>query len=388
MRVPLIIAVPGVPPQWCRARSELVDLAPTVLGAAGHPRAGAHARQRPGPWLASPPAPDRPAGPRLRRAGRDSAWWPRRATSSSATWPRASAPTTTWAPTPASAATWPRPTRSGGGAAGRARRLAGLAHRVRGRLRRGRRRRPRRRPSNERGWATRGRRRPLAALIADERLTAGAAPGGGAPAGHHAAATAGDGRALRAARTAGDLELRGWAAVAGARLGDAAVRPALREVVAGGAGAGDAAPGRMPACCWPRQGHGGGSGADRRAVRLHRRGAVPAGGRGPGSTGRSPGHPAAARPPGLGDDPQRRGRRSGRAGRPGGGGDPGRTPGQRRIRPRPGRGRPGAGPHRRVPGARRAAGGAQARAGAHRSGGRRSGAASLQALRPPKPVTP
>jgi HEAT repeat protein len=38
---------------------------------------------------------------------------------------------------------------------------------------------------------------------------------------------------LRASRAATDPELRGWAAVAGARLGDASAMPALREVVAG-----------------------------------------------------------------------------------------------------------------------------------------------------------
>ena len=58
IRVPLIIAVPGVPPHVVRGPVELVDLAPTVLGLLDIPVPVRMRGTDLGPWLASPPAPD------------------------------------------------------------------------------------------------------------------------------------------------------------------------------------------------------------------------------------------------------------------------------------------------------------------------------------------
>jgi arylsulfatase A-like enzyme len=58
IRVPLIIAVPGVPPHVVRGPVELVDLAPTVLALLDIPVPVRMRGHDLGPWLASPPAPD------------------------------------------------------------------------------------------------------------------------------------------------------------------------------------------------------------------------------------------------------------------------------------------------------------------------------------------
>jgi HEAT repeat protein len=57
LRVPLIIAVPGVPPHVVQGPVELVDLAPTILGLLDIPVPVRMRGTDLGPWLANPPAP-------------------------------------------------------------------------------------------------------------------------------------------------------------------------------------------------------------------------------------------------------------------------------------------------------------------------------------------
>jgi HEAT repeat protein len=57
LRVPLIIAVPGVPPHVVQGPVELVDLAPTILGLLDIPVPVRMRGTDLGPWLAHPPAP-------------------------------------------------------------------------------------------------------------------------------------------------------------------------------------------------------------------------------------------------------------------------------------------------------------------------------------------
>ena len=164
IRVPLIIAVPGVPAHVVQGPVELVDLAPTVLGAAGHPGPGAHARHRPGPLAGQPPAPPTTGcgfafaevdEQRMVASARDKLICRRGQ--------GASAPTTTCVADPRrAAATWPRPAPSGWRRCApswtpgwprtpRSRRGARAAARPSGDE-------PAPAPSSGRGWATPGRR--------------------------------------------------------------------------------------------------------------------------------------------------------------------------------------------------------------------------------------
>jgi arylsulfatase A-like enzyme/HEAT repeat protein len=236
IRVPLIISVPGVPPHVVRGPVELVDLAPTVLALLDIPvpvRVRGHDL---GPWLTSPPAPD----DRLRFAfaevdehrmvasARDKlicnvvkgfcahydlATDPGERRNLAESQPERVAALRgeldAWLTAHAEF-------EGGAGAAQGGEGAGPLPEAI------------------ERARLGDTRAAPaLAALVSDEgaalpvrreaaRLLATVLP----PQPPTAAS-------LRAARAAADPELRGWAAVAGARLGDAAAAPVLREVVAG-----------------------------------------------------------------------------------------------------------------------------------------------------------
>jgi arylsulfatase A-like enzyme len=58
IRVPLIIAVPGVPPHVVEGPVELIDLTPTILGLLDIPIPARMRGTDLGPWLATPPAPN------------------------------------------------------------------------------------------------------------------------------------------------------------------------------------------------------------------------------------------------------------------------------------------------------------------------------------------
>ena len=74
VRVPLIIAVPGLAPRVVQSPVELVDVAPTVLGLLDLPVPAAHARHRPRA-VAEHARPTRRRCPRRSRRCATSAWW-------------------------------------------------------------------------------------------------------------------------------------------------------------------------------------------------------------------------------------------------------------------------------------------------------------------------
>jgi arylsulfatase A-like enzyme/HEAT repeat protein len=232
IRVPLIIAVPGVPPHVVRGPVELVDLAPTVLALLDIPVPVRMRGNDLGPWLASPAAPDDRLGfafaeldeQRMVASARDKlicqvakgfCAYHDLVADPGERRNLAEAHPDRVAVLRAELDAWLASHTEFEAASGAADDGAPPEAIERARL------------GDTRSAPA------LSTLIADEesplvlrreaaRLLATTLP--------PLPDTAGS---LRAARTASDPELRGWAAVAGARLGDPAVRPALREVVAG-----------------------------------------------------------------------------------------------------------------------------------------------------------